>query len=90
MYGRNQSNGYCAALPCGGSVSRKSRVEIQMQKDHLRKSGFSRLQEFFRQGKMVETIFSHAKHFEDRIRIFTFSSGGEVAAAEKAALHAAL
>jgi hypothetical protein len=40
-------------------------------------------------GAINHLIFD-VKHCEDCVRIFSFSSGGETAAAENAALHAAL
>src|ERR1700684_1331699 len=40
-------------------------------------------------GKMVES-FLHATYCADRIRIFSISVSGEIASAEKAALHPAL
>jgi len=41
-------------------------------------------------GRWWGTVFLHAKQCQDCVRIFSFSIGGEVAPAKKAALHAAL
>ena len=64
-------------------------ITKEEQRDYSQDNFTSGLRDVLRRGKMVESFF-HAKHCEDRNRIFSFSLRREIASAEKTALHLAL
>jgi hypothetical protein len=82
MYVRTQSNGYRVALPSGEGCGRKFFIVIAL----------SRLQESVAASEDGgHTSFQvNGEHCEDIVRVRAISVGGETAAAEKAALYAAL